>query len=364
MTAPSPALERFCVLGDNNDVRFARELGAETDTASHTSTLGSTDIALVGKVTDQDFEALGKWVKNGGTAVLLPQPLNRYKMIPTPSIKAASMIPFHSLPDTEILNGLGQNDFHYRQPLNMLTFYGTANIADINDGKGRWVLLGFNPRDLKLDDEPYLRLTYRHQCRAISQILTNLGVSLPTPMRMVLERIKQSPINIDITSSAVARIAEKNDSLGNSWIKPEFDDSQWKLFGLATKSTQFGHAFLRIKFTAPELKDDGGLIADLGTMDDYDETYLNGVRIGSINPTNSMPDTAFGMRRLYPLPAGLLRPGQENVLAIYVWNRNAESKGWKAWVRGPMHIRRAEPTVSPYAGNYKHSDDPYLQRHW
>jgi hypothetical protein len=181
---------------------------------------------------------------------------------------------------------------------------------------------------------------------------------------MLLERIKQPPINIDITSSAVAMIAEKNDSLGNSWIKPEFDDSKWKLFGLSTKGAPFGHAFLRIKFTAPELKDDSGLIADLGTMDDYDETYLNGVRIGSINPTNSMPDTAFGMRRLYPLPAGLLRPGEENVIAIYAWNRNAESKGWKTWVRGPMRIRRADPTVSPYAGNYKHSDDPYLQHHW
>jgi hypothetical protein len=50
-------------------------------------------------------------------------------------------------------------------------------------------------------------------------------------------------------------------------------------------------------------------------------------------------------------------------LAILAWNRNA-ARGAAAQVRGPMVIRTAEAAGSPYVGDYKHSDDPYLQHHW
>ena len=132
---------------------------------------------------------------------------------------------------------------------------------------------------------------------------------------------------------------------------------------ISTQTAPFGDAVVRIRFQAPDSAKGQYLLADLDTMDDYDETYLNGAKFGSVNPENSEPDRAYATARLYPIPAGLLKPGQENVLAIRFWNRNAKTKGWKAQLRGPMAIRAASES-SPYVGTYKHSDDPYLQYHW
>lgn len=76
-------------------------------------------------------------------------------------------------------------------------------------------------------------------------------------------------------------------------------------------------------------------------------------------------ETAFSTRRVYLIPPGLLRAGEENVLAISVWNRNAASKGWKAWLRGPISIRPdGEEKNAFYIGERKPGDNPYLQRHW
>ena len=132
---------------------------------------------------------------------------------------------------------------------------------------------------------------------------------------------------------------------------------------ISTQTAPFGDAVVRIRFQAPDSAKGQYLLADLDTMDDYDETYLNGAKFGSVNPENSEPDRAYATARLYPIPAGLLKPGQENVLAIRFWNRNAKTKGWPAQLRGPMAIRAASES-SPYVGTYKHSDDPYLQHHW
>ena len=106
-------------------------------------------------------------------------------------------------------------------------------------------------------------------------------------------------------------------------------------------------------------------MADVGTLDDYDVTYLNGVELGSVSPKNlDRPEEGWSVRRVYPIRDGLLKPGATNVLAIYTWNRNADAKGWKAYVRGPITIRPRDPGRAPHAGQYKPSDDPYLERHW
>jgi sialate O-acetylesterase len=64
----------------------------------------------------------------------------------------------------------------------------------------------------------------------------------------------------------------------------------------------------------------------LGRIDDFDEAYLNGERIGK---TGKMPQRASDAResndytklRAYRIPSGLLMPGRENVLAVRVFDR-------------------------------------------
>ena len=308
-----------------------------------------------------DAAALAQWVRDGGTAVVVPQEQAFYKTtLPAADVRAAkgSLFP---VPEGAAFAGLGAADFHYRQALPVLTFGKACTTAsEIQDGKGRWILVGFDPRQLDLEAQPYLQLTFRHQYRALSQILTNLGVPLAKPATEIVDRLRSHPVHMDISGN-VRMIANKAST--SEWTKPGFDDASWTDFPLSAKQTLYGDALVRIRFRAADSIGTQKLVADVGTMDDYDETYLNGVQIGSVNPSNSSPDLAFSIRRVYPIPAGLLKPGQENILAIRVWNRNAESKGWKAYLRGPLAIRAAEQGA-PYIGTYKHSDDPYLQHHW
>jgi beta-galactosidase len=361
-TDPPASPVPFGVLGDDSDLDLTGELGASVLHPVRVDQLKGVKVALVGN-TKAPPAALQSWVEQGGLAVVLPQAQEFYAAcLPSVSVtsRTASIAP---VPVGHMFDGLGQGDFHYRQPLPLLGFNGDPDAAEIPAGKGRWILVGFDPRRLDLQEAPWLRLTYRHECRALAQILTNLGVALDRPGQTMAGQINQAPFGIDLEATGKARLTEKQKDMTEDWVKPDFDATDWSPFDLAGQTTTYGTACLRISFFAPKDVIARNLVADLGTMDDFDETWLNGVKIGSVDPENTNPETAYRTPRLYPIPAGLLKPGEENVLAILTWNRNA-AKGAAAQVRGPMVIRTAEAAGSPYVGEYKHSDDPYLQHHW
>ncbi|PAW78040.1 MAG: hypothetical protein B9S32_09135 [Verrucomicrobia bacterium Tous-C9LFEB] len=352
----------FGVMGDAADVDLARELGADIGKSISMGQLNAMKVVLVGKSVSNPA-ALKAWVEQGGTAVVMPQNPEFYTTVSPTTAVASKTLSLTLVPSGRVFEGLGQSDFHYRGLLPLRTFNGEDVMKEVPAGNGRWIFVGFDPRRLDVKDEPWMRFTYRHQYRALSQVLTNLGVALDLPSESMYERFKRTPFQIDLTASAKARILERKEDQSTGWTAPEFDASRWRPFGLTGQTTTFGDACLRISFTVPKEIAEGNLVADLGTMDDYDETWLNGVKIGSVNPDNSKPEQAYQTRRIYSIPAGLLKPGTENVLAIRAWNRNA-AKGTQAQVRGPMFIRMMETAATPYVGDLKHSDDPYLQHHW
>ena len=55
----------------------------------------------------------------------------------------------------------------------------------------------------------------------------------------------------------------------------------------------------------------------LGSVDDFDETYFNGVRVGGIGKEHP---TYWSAPRDYTIPASLIKPGK-NVIAVRVWDR-------------------------------------------
>ena len=172
-------------------------------------------------------------------------------------------------------------------------------------------------------------------------------------------------LRLDIATTVGARMIPKAAELAGAWVKPGFDDQAWAALESYDNNTGVGHAYLRIRFQVPDNVPSEGYLLDLGTADDYDETYLNGVKIGSVNPENTPEiDAPWAKRRLYPIPPKLLKPGAKNLLAIYVWNRNAESLGWKTTLRGPISIHVPGSETSLYTGTYCPHDDPYIWRSW
>lgn len=79
-----------------------------------------------------------------------------------------------------------------------------------------------------------------------------------------------------------------------------------------------GIAWYRLRFTIPKAWAKKRLILRLGSVDDEDQTFINGKAVGAIGPGVTQP--VLRLRR-YVVSAGLVRAGIVNVLAIRVVDR-------------------------------------------
>lgn len=114
----------------------------------------------------------------------------------------------------------------------------------------------------------------------------------------------------------VARLQGENQNINESqWQQPDFDDSQWKtmlvpqLWEGAGLPGFDGVVWFRREFILTDAQAKAGLELQLGPIDDRDDTYLNGVRVGGMN--------GYNQARHYQVPAAALRVGR-NVIAVRV----------------------------------------------
>jgi sialate O-acetylesterase len=140
------------------------------------------------------------------------------------------------------------------------------------------------------------------------------------------------------------------------WKEINFDDkdctnvrvpSYWETQGFKDYD---GYAWYRVKFKVPSEYKDKDLILLAGKIDDFDETYLNGKKIGR---TGTMPkyemtrpnSNAYLQVREYMIPPDLLKFDEENVLAVRVYDCWMGGGIWD----GPLGIVTREHFVK-----YKH----------
>jgi sialate O-acetylesterase len=140
------------------------------------------------------------------------------------------------------------------------------------------------------------------------------------------ERIGQ--LRVDLELNGDWRFKTGDDM---KWKDAVWDDSNWKSVRVpAYWETQgfkdydgFGWYRVRFKITSELLDQD--LVLLVGRIDDFDETYLNGQRIGRtglmpVRPPSSKGSTDYSKLRAYTIPAGTLHSGEENVLAVRVFD--------------------------------------------
>jgi len=106
-----------------------------------------------------------------------------------------------------------------------------------------------------------------------------------------------------------------------------------------------------------------GVELDLGKIDDFDEVWINGQKVGGIDRTN--PE-AWNTIRRYKIPPSLLRLGS-NRIAVRVWDRFGGGGFYPA--NGAFQIRKVLPTpigvYSPdYRTDFELGDDPYRYFRW
>jgi sialate O-acetylesterase len=115
------------------------------------------------------------------------------------------------------------------------------------------------------------------------------------------------------------------------WKDPHFDDSDWdEIIVPAVWETQGykginGIAWYRTEFKVDKDLADERLILLMGKIDDFDETYLNGRRIGRTGIIHDNPDkrrlgNEWAALRAYYIPSGYLNKNGRNILAVRVYD--------------------------------------------
>ena len=123
-----------------------------------------------------------------------------------------------------------------------------------------------------------------------------------------------------------------------AYADPAFDDSAWTPIAVPGDGTPFadydGFGWYRLSFDLPAEASGANLVASLGFLDDVDEAFLNGVKIGSSGVMPPNAKSQWFEKRLYPIPAAAPVFGGENTLAVRLYDMS----GGGGWYQGPVGI--------------------------
>ncbi|MGA9115922.1 MAG: beta galactosidase jelly roll domain-containing protein [Bacteroidota bacterium] len=134
-------------------------------------------------------------------------------------------------------------------------------------------------------------------------------------------------ITPDIQMPAVWKFRTGDDE---NWKDPDYDDSNWDnlVVPLAWDAQGYrdydGYAWYRVRFRMPSRLRGKQMVLLLGQVDDFDEAYVNGTRVGRTGrkrPSTNPQDLGnfYREQRAYTVPAGVFRDGL-NTLAVRVWD--------------------------------------------
>ena len=143
------------------------------------------------------------------------------------------------------------------------------------------------------------------------------------------------------------------------WEKPDFNDNDWSNLIVPGywESQGFkdydGYAWYRKTFKAPSDINNKKLVLMMGKIDDLDEVYVNGQLVGSTgtmydNPSrNTHNNNEYAQFRGYYLPNGLIKAGEDNVIAVRVWD------GWLngGIYQGPIGLITQERYIKFWRNN-------------
>jgi len=135
----------------------------------------------------------------------------------------------------------------------------------------------------------------------------------------------------------------------STWSKVEYNDSSWYSIEVPSfwEDQEYegydGYAWYRYHFSLDSsVIEQDSLIIVLGRIDDVDETFLNGEKIGATGIFPPNYSTAFNNNRFYNIPKGILQI--QNVLAVRVYDKSLNGGIYK----GPLEIISESETEESY----------------
>ena len=110
------------------------------------------------------------------------------------------------------------------------------------------------------------------------------------------------------------------------WAEPDYDDSDWEEIWVPShwENEGFygynGFAWYRKTFELNEDLDINNVYLFLGYIDDVDEVYLNGKKVGGSGNFPPKYATAYNSERRYPIPVEYFNENGKNLLAVRVFD--------------------------------------------
>ena len=124
-----------------------------------------------------------------------------------------------------------------------------------------------------------------------------------------------------------------------SWKKPELKDDDWQTVDLPnswevtsgyTEDNVYG--WYRKAIFIPNKLKGHAITISLGAIDDVDETFFNGKKVGGCGSFPPHYVTAFDQQRLYTVDPAKIKYGAVNIVAVKVY----DSYGSGGIYKGPM----------------------------
>lgn len=118
--------------------------------------------------------------------------------------------------------------------------------------------------------------------------------------------------------------------INEEWTSPKFNDSSWETVRVPSPwedegfNGYNGYAFYRKKINIPSSYKGRMLYLNLGYIDDVDEVYINGHKIGSTGTFPPDYNTAYNAERIYYIPEEVIAFDAQNLIAVKVYDSNGE----------------------------------------
>ena len=137
---------------------------------------------------------------------------------------------------------------------------------------------------------------------------------------------KQAEFVKELAAWELPRKDTVNDGYNNGWASADFNDSSWREIHVpmswnATEGKDLDGAFwVRRTFEVPAEWAGKPLRVELGAIDDFDKTYVNGVQIGTTDETTV---GSYAVLRSYRVSPGVVHAGT-NLIAVRVFDNFAD----------------------------------------
>jgi beta-galactosidase len=344
----------------------------------------TADLVVFGADANPDAAQLEAFLSKGGKALFLAR---QREVAGVRFSEKKEFVGGGTLAGFPELAGISQSEVRTRTPVTAWVADGAETAANGQFarravGQGVAVFYQPDPQALEADTKTYLRFTRWRQTRALAQVLANLGATFEMDARI----FRPEPDDANEVSLAGNWRAKATVLLpaGNqpgdtkdpgmtaeatAAVAAGFDDKAWPEIeapgGFGPFNERDGEAVFRKVVDVPAHLAGKDLVMELGTVDDFDSTYFNGVKVGSVG----IETTDFwNVRRQYTVPGNLVKSGL-NVIAVRVFDHYGgggfTGQGFMMKLRPKVAERKWRGFYHPdYRTDFELGDDPYRYYRW